>query len=84
MLKFTNRLGQLATKRVDYNITINKGTNHALQKNGTTFNGADIRLIDENTFPKGSEPSYYAMQINITNFNDNVVNEHTKLLRLLA
>jgi hypothetical protein len=54
MLKFTDKLGKLATNRVDYKALLRKGTNLILQKIGITFNGADMKLIDTNSFRNGS------------------------------
>jgi hypothetical protein len=88
MLKFTNSFGELATKRVDYDIIIiNRDTNSALRTNGTTFSGGDIRLISEDSLPKGlnnTKPTSYKMHLNVTNFNNNTVNEYTKPLKLLG
>jgi hypothetical protein len=71
MLKFTNVLCELPTKRTDYNILIKNGTHILFQKNGTTFTGTDMKTIDL--------PVAHDIQINITRFNDKVVNEHISL-----
>jgi hypothetical protein len=84
MLKFTDKLGKLATNRVDYKALLRKGTNLILQKIGITFNGADMKLIDTNSFRNGSVDGVgteYNMQINIMRFNGETINQYTKPIK---
>jgi hypothetical protein len=84
MLKFTNNTGELATKRIDYNIIIKNGTNSEFQKNGSTSSGVGLQFIGEGTFTKGSisKPADYYMWINVSRFNDKIINEHTQPLKV--
>jgi hypothetical protein len=73
MLKFVDSSSQqLATNKIDYLFTIKNGLHPIFLQGGTTFNGADMQIIDENTLQKDLEnnlSNYYPMPANVNTFN---------------
>jgi hypothetical protein len=81
MLKFTDVNDNNLNTATNYDIIIKDpvSNNVLLERSGSTTNGADLQVIDENTFTKGeaNNPILYPMWINISTINGNIVNEKT-------
>jgi hypothetical protein len=84
MLKFTASSGEMPTDKVNYVVTIKNGSGPMIQKGGTTFNGEDMQIIDENSLHNGIENNApnYDMSMNIIRFNDNPISEQVLPIRL--
>jgi hypothetical protein len=82
MLKFTDASDESMKKKIDYTISIKDGTDSVLNKVGSTTTGADLKIIDENTFPIGSaiNPANYDMNITIPSIDNIPVNEYIRPL----
>ena len=84
MLKITDAFDQPAKKKIDYDISINNGSDVDFQKNGSTTTGADLKIIDGITFPTNStvNPVDYWVKINIPLVNDVSVNESVQPMKV--
>jgi hypothetical protein len=81
MLKFTDSSGQVPTDKVNYVVTIKNGQEPMIQKYGTTFNGEDMQVIDDNSFQDDIEKNNianYDTSIAVDRFNDNAIDEQIR------
>jgi hypothetical protein len=60
---------------VQYTVKINKINGAEFIRNGSTNTGLDLQLINATMLPRNSHVN---ITINVTRFNDEVVNEYTK------
>jgi hypothetical protein len=81
MLKFADMNGNNLNTAINYKIVIKDPINNntVLERNGSTTNGADLQVIDENTFTKGktNNPALYPLWISISTLDGYTVNEKT-------
>jgi len=82
MLKFADINNNILDNVINYHIIVRDPINNnvILQRSGSTNNGADLQVVDENTFSKGEaeNPVLYQMWINIDSINGSAVNEKVK------
>jgi hypothetical protein len=75
MLKFTDNSGRIVSKTVEYSVKINKINGEEFRGNGSTNTGLDLQLINATTFSKNSQLN---IKIDLTRFNEHVVNDYSK------